>query len=251
MGMTHRSRQAGFSLVELMLALGIGVLVMAAVYAAYDGRRDDAEVSVLVADLDNLVYKANMAYAGNSQYAETGGTVVPLTTQRLNNATGGLPAAFIPDASMASGFRHYWGSQVTLGTASTNGGVLRDLLTVSLENVEPEVCLTLVGLVAPRTYDTRVDGTLVGLTPARTASSLGRFNIRVDQVAPLCSQAQNDIVFRYLKPLNYAMFRSVPVTKTFVPGESTDSDEATAIQANYTRVETAMNARETAQLAIP
>lgn len=245
------SRQAGFSLVELMLALGIGVLVMAAVYAAYDSRRDDAEVSVLVADLDNLVYKANMAYAGNGEYAETGGTTVPLTTQRLNNATGGLPAAFIPDTNYASGFRHYWGGQATLATASTNGGTVRDLLTVSLEDVSPDVCLTLVGLVAPRTYDTRVDGTLVGLTPARSAGSMGRFNIRVSQVSDLCAQDQNDVVFRYIKPLNYSVFRSLPVTKTFVPGESADSDEATAIVANYNRVEAAMDARETAQLAIP
>lgn len=244
-------RQSGFSLLELMLALGIGVLLMAAIYAGYNSRRSEAEISVMDADMDSLIYKANMAYAGSFQFATTGGTTVPVSAQRLNDAAGGLPSAFIPDATSISGYRHFWGAPAIIGAASTDGGVTLDLLTVQLNDIAPDECIDLVGRLAPRMYDTFVDGNLVGLTPARTAASQGRFNIRVEQVAPLCAQDQNDILFRFLKPLNYSMFRSLPVTPTFTPGSTPQSDEQTAIQAHFTRVEAAMTARETAQVALP
>ena len=249
--MPTRLRQSGFSLIELLLALGIGVLVMAAVYAAYDGRRTDAEVAVLDADLDALVQKADMAYASSGQYAVIAGSAVPVNAQRLNDVAGGLPSAFIPDASMSSGYRTFWGGQATVGAASTNGGVTLDLLTVTLAGIPSTACLDLVGRMAPRMYDTRVNGTLVGLTPARTSANQGRFSIRVEQAAPLCSGDSNTVLFRHLKPLDYNAFRSHPAGKNFEPGVDAQSDEATAIQANYTRVEAALAARETAQLAIP
>jgi prepilin-type N-terminal cleavage/methylation domain-containing protein len=248
---TYKHSQSGFSLVELLLALGIGVLVMAAAFAAYDTRRSDAEVNVLDADIDALIYKANMAYSNSNQYVQTSGSAAPLTAQRLNDAAGGLPNAFIADAAMTSGFSHFWGGEVSLGAASTNGGTTRDLLTITLADIPPSVCIDLVGRLAPRMYDTRVDGTLVGLQPARTAARQGRNAIRVAQVAPLCAGDENDIVFRYLKPLDYSIFRSLPVTTSFTPGETPGSDEETAILGNYNRIEAAINNRETAQLAIP
>ena len=244
-------RQSGFSLVELLLALGIGVLVMAAAFAAYDTRRSDAEVNVLDADIDALVYKANMAYSNSNQYVQTTGSAAPITAQRLNDAAGGLPNAFIPDASVTSGFSHFWGGEASIGADSSDGGVTRDLLTLTLADIEPEVCIDLVGRIAPRMYDTLVDGTLVGMGPARTAARQGRNAIRVDQVVPLCAGDQNDIVFRYLKPLDYSIFRSPPVSSSFTPGETNDSDEAIAIVGNFNRIEAAMDDREAAQVALP
>lgn len=245
------SLQSGFSLLELMLALGIGALVMAVAFAAYDGRRNDAEVSLLDADVSSLVYKANMAYMGSGQYS-LGNVTTLINATRLNDASGGLPSgSFIPDATMTSGFRNVWGGQASISAVSSNASTTRDLLQISLANIPPKVCIDIVARIAPRMYDTRVDGTLVGLSPAKTAQSQGRYGIRVAQVAPLCASATNTIVFRYLKPLNYSLFRSLPVSKTFTPGKTPQSDEATAIQANYTRIENAMTARETAQLAIP
>lgn len=243
----RKHTQSGFSLVELLLALGIGVLVMAAAFMAYDTRRSDAEVNVLDADIDALIYKANMAYSNSNQYVQTAGSVAPITAQRLNDVVGGLPNAFIPDSEAPSGFNHFWGGEVVIGAASTNGGTIRDLLTITLFNIPPEVCIDLVGRLAPRMYDTNVNGTLAGLKPARIAARQGRNAIRVEQVAPLCAGDENDIVFRYLKPLNYSIFRSLPVSSSFTPG----SGEETAVLDNFNRIEAAMNAREDAQIALP
>lgn len=239
--------QTGFSLIELLLALGVGVLVMAAAFAAYSGRRSDAEVNVLDADINALIYKANMAYLNNNEYMQ--GTAL-ITGQRLVDAVGPLPNAFIPDAGMTSGFRHFWGGQATISAASTDGGATRDLLTITLADVNADVCIDLVGRLAPRMYDTRVDGNLVGMRPERTALRQGRSDIRVEQVAPLCD-GNNQLVFRYLKPLDYTRFRSLPVTASFTPGETPGSDEEIAIADNFARIEAALAARETAQLALP
>ena len=246
-----RPAQFGFSLVELLLALGIGVLVMAVAFMAYDTRRSDAEVNVLDADIDALIYKANMAYSNSNQYVQTAGSPDPITAQGLNDAVGGLPNAFIPDSGVPSGFSHFWGGEVVLGAASSNGGAILDLFTITLFSIPPEVCIDLVGRLAPRMYDTQVDGGLVGLQPARTAARQGRNAIRVEQVAPLCAGNENDIVFRYLKPLNYSMFRSLPVTPSFTSGETPGSDEETAILGNFNRIEAAINAREAAQIVLP
>lgn len=221
---------------------------MAAAFAAYSTRRSDAEVNVIDADIDSLVYKANMAYANTHQYVQ--GTT-PISAQRLDGAVNGLPNAFIPDGSVASGFRHFWGGQIAIGAASTDGGTTRDLLTITLSDISPEVCIDLVGRIAPRMYDTRINGSLVGMRPARTPDSQGRNHIRVERAVSLCGANKSQVLFRYLKPLDYSVFRSLPVTTTFTPGHTPGSDAETAILANYNRIEAALNAKEAAQLAIP
>lgn len=221
---------------------------MAAAFAAYNTRRSDAEVNVIDADIDSLIYKANMAYANTHQYMQ--GTT-PISAQWLNGAVNGLPNAFIVDGSVASGYRHFWGGQFAVGAASTDGGITQDLLTITLSDINPDVCIDLVGRLAPRMYDTRVNGSVVGLQPARTPLAQGRNHIRVEQAVSLCGNGNSQVLFRYLKPLDYSIFRSLPVTTTFTPGNTPDSDAETAIVANYNRIEAALNARETAQLAIP
>ena len=250
---TSPTHQKGFSLIELLLALGIGILVMAAAYAAYDTRRSDAEVAVLDADIDALIYKANMAYLGSGSYtaADAAAVVQPISATRLAAAAGGLPNAFDPSASSPSGYRNFWGGVATLGAESTDGGTTQDLFTITLQGIAPRECVDIVGRIAARMYDTRVNNGLVGLSPARSNSALGRSDIRVSQVVPLCQQAANDIKFRYLKPLNYSLMRSLPVASTFKPGQTPNSDEQTAIAGNFTRIEAAMTAREAAQVAIP
>ena len=244
---THK--QSGFSLIELLLALAIGVIVMSGVYAAYQGKVDDAQVTVLAAGIDTLIYKANMAYSSNADYT-SGSPAVAITAQTLNDTAGGLPSAFIVNSVASSGFNNYWGGNATLSVSSTNGGSVNDLLVITLDQIPSSVCTEIVALIAPRMYDTNVNNALVGLMPARTSAALGRNSIRVGQVVPLCINATNVLTFRYLKPVNYSLFRSLPATETFLPGP-VGADQNTAITANFNRIENAMNARETAQTAIP
>ena len=241
--MKRSLRQSGYSLVEVMLALGVGLLVMVAVYAGYTTKRTDAEVEILDAAVDIAIYKASMAYASEPGYRLSNAGNRLITNENLSEDTGGLPEGFVSTTNTTQ-YGNFWGGQSTISAESSNGTVF-DLLTLTFTNLPSRVCVDLVNRIAPRVYDTRVNNTLVGLTPARTREGLGRSSVKPGQMVPLCQQAANTIKFRHLKPFNFTVLRSQPIGDTMTPAE------AAAITPNYNRIEAALTARETAQNAIP
>lgn len=241
--MKQSHTQSGFTLVETLLALGLGILVMVAVYIGYATKRTDAEIEILDTAIDVVISKASMAYSSEPGYRLNNGSNRLITSENLAADVGGLPEGFVATGNAAQ-YNNFWNGQANITAQSSNGSIY-DLLTITLTNLPTRVCVDLVNRVAPRVYDTRVNNSLVGLTPARNREGLGRNAVKPGQMVPLCQQNGNTVQIRHLKPFNFTIIRSQPIGQTMTAAEDA------AITPNYNRIEAALTARETAQNAIP
>lgn len=241
--MRHPIVSRGFALIELLLVLGIGTALMVAVWAMYATRNEDLRVEQSFDAIDQLVMAADSNYSSSRGYFLATTPAQPATLAQLHAAIGELPDPIIHQGG--SSYTNPWGGTWTVSAASTAGTHL-DLLTIALTNLPAQSCVSLVSRMAPRMYDTRVNNTLVGLAPARTTDAAGRNQVRAGQLIPLCQQANNTVLFRRLKPINYSMLRDQPMDPNTLSAR-----ETTDYLPVFQRVEQAMANREAAQVAIP
>lgn len=234
----------GFALLELLMALGIGVLMMAAVWAVFGQREQDLRVQKAFDAIEQLVTVADTGYASSEGYwVTTASGVQAITLQRLHALIVELPDSIIHQGGTT--YTNPWGGNWTVGSASTASGN-RDLMVITLTDLPVQSCITLVSRMAPRMFDTRVNSSLVGLTPARTQNAAGRDRVRTDQLIGLCEDGDNTVAFRRLKPVDYTMLRSQPMNPNTLSAWDT-----THYLPAFQRIEQAMTAREAAQVAIP
>lgn len=250
-----RRASQGYALVELILTLGIGAVIAAAVWSVYAERRVLIRGTEHAQAIKLLQAKADEAYALSIEFESDDGsgtgTTEALTLARLANASNGeLPREVIPSGTL---YTHYWGGTWAMSAESASGGAYMDLQVLEMTAVPQGECRIILQQVAPLMYDTHVNGDLVGLELA-PGSTIARNSLNYAQSMPLCV-ATNTMRFRKLKELNVSdLRRSQPVYGPLTPEERGEVDGGRHYQEaflpHYDRMQAAMAARETAQQAL-
>jgi prepilin-type N-terminal cleavage/methylation domain-containing protein len=255
----RRTVAPGFTLLEFIIAIVLGLIITSLTLVVGADHINDQQAQDATFAVRQITLMANGAYSQNTGYITREGERVsmPILYGLDQTVPRGVVNAAAEGAAPGVGdFQNVWGGTYTVSTgnsvataAGACGGAVappNDLLVVTLTNVPPKACNQLIGSLAPEVYDTTVNGALVGLGPLPGGGVQGRSAVRYSQAGPLCSrQDRSTLVFRTLKPINFAQLRNNPMTNTLTP------TEAACVLPQYNRVQAALAARETAQLALP
>lgn len=256
--MSIRSSSRGFTLIEFILALILGMLVVAVGLSIGYQHAQDVDGQELEGAILRVKTTADSAYGQSAGYVSSTGTVVTLPelysydTRLPIGVTNNAPGT---DAPTAAQLGNEWGGVFTvtaqnstataLRSCATAGPVApRDLLTITISKIPAGVCSHMIGVIAPQAYDTTVNGALVALAPEPGAGLPGRSGVNYTKSGGLCADAGSTLRFRFLKPLDFSTLRQSPMTTTMT------ASEATCVQPQYTRVMNALDAREAAQAAL-
>lgn len=237
-----------FTLIEVMLSLGIMMLVILAVYSAYNIAMRDVRVRQTTLLIDMVIDTTQAMTNTRTDFLIE---VDPTTTRQLSIADIVNTRQSIDDfpsgsfVDFANGvLYHPFGGEVTLSTQSSIPGAF-DLAEVRITEVPRNVCLRMMTSMAPRVYDMYTNGSLVALGPEPTPDDRGRNEVRVDLASPLC-QRSNDMRFRVLKEINFSALRH----RLFPFSPSMTPEESAFITPLFDRQQDAFQARENAQQAL-
>lgn len=152
-----RNKQQGFTLIELMIVLGIAALIVAGVITMYLKSSSSQKVNDETTNLNTIVSGVRNLYSTSSNY-------VGLTTAVVVNAK-------IPPAKLVNGttINNAFGGQVNIAPASISGGT-NNAFTVALTQVGSEECTKMVPATV-RSFDKVAVGATV-LTPASNAGAI-------------------------------------------------------------------------------
>lgn len=252
-----RVHSKAFTLVEFMLALVISTIIVALVVSVAMDHDQDQRAEEAAYAVTALRQEAEAAYSNNMGFMTYNGAQITgptLFTYDKRFPRGVINTAAPGALPTAAQITNYWGGTFTVSSDSSVatspgpcGGAARapnDLLKISLTQVPIKACVQMASILAPKSYDTTINGTLVGLDPAPDAAGPGRRNVRYEQAGPLCVDAGNTLVFRSLKPLALNTLRGYPPTTNLTP------TEAACTLPEYNRVQNALTAREDAQSAL-
>lgn len=237
-----RKLNVGFTVLELMMVMAIGVFVATLSWTVYRSARADTRVNQHADLLRYVVASADSVTMTRNDYQIPNGSgATPITAAAIVALTG--TQNMFPSGSTGSTAGIYGPlGQVAVTTASSAGSA-NDLLVLTTTQVPARECSRLVVRMAPGVYDMRINNSLVRLTPAPENGSLGRSDAEGGQVATLCGNGNNTVTIRKLKYINFAAMRHDGF------GEFTGDEEA-VITPLYNRMEAAMAAREAAQSAL-
>ena len=243
-----KNKSKGFTLIEVMLSLGIMMLVIIMVYSAYNIAMRDVRVRQTT-DLLDMVFNTTQ-YMTNTRtdflIEESPTSTRSISIAEVINMRQSIddfPSGSFVDFSNGILY-HPFGGEVELTTSSSIPGAF-DLAQITITEVPRNVCLRIMVRMAPMVYDMHTNGNLVGLGPEPNADDIGRSELRVDQASPLC-QRENNIQFRVLKEINFANLRH----RLFPFGPSMTPEESAFITPLFDRQQDALAAREAAQLAL-
>lgn len=156
----NRNTAKGFSLIELLLVLGVLAILLVAAFVVYPQVRDRNQANAEVSNLTTI--KANI----NNLYASRGGNYNGLDEDIANQARV-FPSSMnngVYDAGTT--IAAAWGEEVTVAPAAFNGNADR-AFTITYAGVPEGVCLGLVSGAAGNFIDVEVDGTSVMDTDGR------------------------------------------------------------------------------------
>lgn len=247
-------RSAGFTLIEFLVALVLGMLVVAVGLGIGYQHAQDAQVQELQTAVFSVVDQANNTYATNIGYQASDGTTP--TMPSLFALDNRFPYGIVNQTSgqttpTTAQVGTNWGA-FTVGVESTSMaatpacqvapvGAANDLLTMTITQLPDKACAGLMTGVAPSMYDTYVNGSLVALVANGAGSRQG---VNQAKAGPLCTGGNNTVKFRFLKPLRFGDLRNQPMTTTMT------AQEQACVVPQYTRIQNAMAARESAQNAL-
>ena len=241
--MTTTQHQRGFSIIELLMAITIGLLLIIGVYQVYRENLADTQAKQMADAVRVLLRDAEHVTATRQDFRiDDSGSIRALTindimTFRSNELPPGLNMN-------GTNVRNSWGGLVSM-TSTNIGAFSHGLMRVRMAGVPSEVCLRVLSQLAGENYDMFVGADLVGLSPAADADGPGRNTLRFPQAAPLCASAATVTMdFRVLKDIKYTSLRRTPF-------DTMTAAETTRVNTWYAHSETALALRETAQLAIP
>ena len=170
--MNRRSirRQAGFTLIELVVVLAIIVLAIAAVVARQMSASQTSKVTSEVSNMQAIVGKIKSTFGGRPNY--TGATTAFLLAQ------GAFPTSMVNGANVT----HTWGGAVAVAAGAGNTSV-----DITYDAVPTSACIELVA-AASRSFNE----VTVGATKTMNGQPIA--DLTVTQAA--CSAAANEnIVF--------------------------------------------------------
>ncbi len=151
----NRNNAKGFSLIELLLVLGVLAILLVAAFVVYPQVRDRNQANTEVSNLTST--KANI----NNLYASKGGNYTGLTTDIANQARV-FPASMNNNTFDAGQeITTAWGGGVQLGVTNSPAGGANRAFTVTYATVPQGVCLGLVSGAAGNFADITVGGTSV------------------------------------------------------------------------------------------
>ena len=254
--MSRRSpkKSKGFSLIELMLSLGVGAIIVGAVWWKFNNFQTGFRAQQHSNAVKFIMDGADNVYAHNVEFA----TVNDAGTKTLANAsrvmtaiTGEVPAEIYLNGA---NYQHYWGGNWTVSTASSTGA-LQDLLAVQLTNIPEVVCRDMIVSLAPEMYDVRVNNNLVSLEKNDNQTPVWRSTVNLTKSYPLCRSGNNTLIFRKLKELNLAELRRMkPFHNALTPEEQGLNRSARRYRVDYlsqhNRLQQAYQNRENAQAAL-
>ena len=178
----NQAKAKGFSLIELLLVLGVLAILLVAAFVVYPQVRDRNQANAEVSNLTAI--KANIT----NLYASRGGNYDGLTTGIANQARA-FPASMNGGTyTSAATITAAWGGTVTVVENATN----QRLFDIAYTAVPDGVCLGLVSGAASNFQDVRVGATAAAATSVFTN---GQFD--PGAAAAACAATGNkDVLFR-------------------------------------------------------
>lgn len=197
----EKSHKKGFTLIELILVVGIITLMTIGIYVKYKSMYLDRSVQLEMQDLYALNNKINNAYQSST------------TLSTLNNTTaisGGLvPTELISAPNIINRF----GSTITLSRQLVAGVEGYEIL---LNNITPKAC----SLIGTSKYANEVDEIWInGANRKTTGSSLTTANIAtiISQCNTATSIGFRNRVFFNTPPDSYTQKRPTQTNKYYIP----------------------------------
>lgn len=251
-----KHKQAGFTIVELMLFLGITIMIAISVVKAYQATDVDVKVKQTYQLLDVIFQQGKRVTAQRNDFQiQLDG--FPPTDMSSSLLIGSISAnrqavqSLYPSSSLVTSTQifHPFGGEVLVSTESSANNH-KDIMAIKMVDVPQKACLNLLQrFSAYGLYDMWVESgggkQLVALYPEATADSAGRNNVNVSKANQLCNRAnKSNIYFRLLKYIDFASMRNSSY------GHLLSAQEEAKIKPLFDRQKAAMNARENAQIAI-
>jgi Tfp pilus assembly protein PilE len=129
----HSTASGGFGLVELLAVSAAGIALSLASYTMYRKGADARDVAQERSNVAALTQNVERIYSGRNAF---GGLT---TTSALSQ--GAYPAAMVPPAStFATGIVNVWGGNVSVASATVDGGIPGNGFTITYSNVPSSVC---------------------------------------------------------------------------------------------------------------
>lgn len=231
--MKKNNIQKGYTLFEVILvvvAISVGATI---IFSAYDDQRQQARMEKEMTQLEKTIEIIDNFSYGSLLYQEP-------SFDWLNDS-GQIPADFeyTPGTNTLNAS---WGS-VSMDTQSSLGSGPQDLLALTFDGLSDDTCIQVLKNFATNSYETRVNGDLVGLSPSANENRVGRHQIRWGQAAGLCEDRNNEVEVLKLKPVELSNL--LPKS----PRLPSPAQEAEYI-AQYNRMKAALAAREYRQLEL-
>lgn len=262
----------GFTLLELLLAIGISLLIAVGVFRTYQSIDRDTKIKQTASLSETLFRQANYITAQGSMdcvapvscptdpnplstmskcatytVPQVGAAEATLSTSLFLTSIGGNTEAvsrLYPSGITVTDTEiyHSFDGNVQIQTESSVGSA-NDLVALRFEDIPSKACLSLLQRVAPLgLYDMWVSNSLVAMGPAPTTHAPGRNIVSVAKTRPLCNaNSRVDITLRMIKPVDLTTMRR----RDF--GTALSDCEVKRIQPLYDRQRAAMDARENAQ----
>ncbi len=225
--------QKGYTLIEVMLvivAISIGATV---IFAAYDDKRQQARMEREMVQLKKAIDIIDNFSYGSLLYQDPSFSWL--------NDSGQIPTYFnyIPGTNT---LRVSWGS-VSMSTQSSLGSGPQDLLALNFNGLSDSACVSVLKNFAANSFETRVNGSLVGLSPYANENRIGRHQIRWDQAARFCGSENNGVEVLKLKPVELS---SLLPRSPRIPSPAQEAEYI----IQYNRMKSALAAREYRQLEL-
>ncbi|HRC26741.1 MAG TPA: type 4 pilus major pilin [Alphaproteobacteria bacterium] len=145
----YRKAQSGFSLLELLLVVGVGALLLLAGIATYRLVTQGNDVNDAIRILTTIKAQTQKAFQGQNGYGASGTDLVPTLAAMQAFPAGVLDTANIP--------RHPWGDTIAIASAADTRS-----FDLTFTNVPSDACINL-----GTTFDSR-DTDFLGLAVGGT-----------------------------------------------------------------------------------
>lgn len=165
------NKQAGMSLMELMMYIGIASVILLTVVGGYNAVKTSSENSSEIKNIQSIIAKVRSMFAGKNNYTGVSATM-------LKNA-GGIPTAMVSGTNVV----HSWSdTAITIAAATPPTSFNLTYPAVPTANCI-ELAQTLAGSVTNINIGGTALGTTVGTNDANTLCSVGAtadmvFNVR-------------------------------------------------------------------------
>jgi prepilin-type N-terminal cleavage/methylation domain-containing protein len=174
----YRKAQSGFSLLELLLVVGVGALLLLAGIATYRLVTQGNDVNDAIRVLTTIKAQNQKAFQGQNGYGAAGTDLVPTLVAMQAFPAGVLDATDTP--------RHPWGDTITIVSAADTRS-----FDLTFTNVPSDACINL-----GTTFDSR-DTDFLGLVVGGTTFTSTDIIDPTTLVGPCTAAATTNMVWTF------------------------------------------------------